>query len=244
MYRLGWGLTIRGCAVRKKNFLPLTVLSIVLCSILILSLPGCYQPGGPVPEGKTAPAPRAWTPAQVDAMVRMDDQAIYSPAPRDNGTPPPECDYIHFLRFRLKGSSGNPADADAVLLLMPGLLSGANAFEYLGRQMVYMAKTQRNLNLEVWATERRGNLLEDVTGLNAAEAAHDVQVAIDYYYHGAEVNGRKFAGFLTNSNVPFLSEFGLKLEMEDVYKIITTMMPDPAMRRQKLFVGGHSLGGP
>ncbi len=228
----------------KKRVLPVALLCGALCLFLVLSISGCYEPGGPVPEGKSAPAPRAWTTEQVDAMVRMDNQAIYSPAPRDNGTPPAECDNINFLRFRLKESSGNPADADAVLVLMPGLLSGANAFEYLGRQMVYMAKTQRNVNLEVWATERRGNLLEDVTGLNAAEAAGNTQAAIDYYYNGAEVNGRKFTGFLGNNDVPYLSEFGLKLEMEDVYKIITTMLPDPEMRRRKLFVGGHSLGGP
>ncbi len=226
-----------------KRLLPVSLLSVAVCLLLVLSISGCYQPGGPVPENPGSPAPRAWTPAQVNALVRMDEQTIYSPAPRNNGVPPRDCDYIHFLRFRLRSTS-NPAKADMVLVLMPGLLSGNDAFWYLGQQMVYMAKTQKHMNLEIWAPERRANQVEDLTGLDAAEKAHNVQVAINYYYHGATINGRKFAGFQTDKDVPYLSEFGLKMEMEDTYKLITTMMPDPVMRRKKLFVGGHSLGGP
>jgi hypothetical protein len=227
----------------RKPSLCFFLLSAALVTLLVLSLSGCYQPGGPVPENPGPSAPRSWTPAQVNSLVRMDEQTIYSPAPRDNGVPPRDCDYIHFLRFRLR-TRNNPAKADAVLVLMPGLLSGNNAFWYLGRQIVYMAKTQKHMNLEIWAPERRANQLEDLTGLDAAEKARNTQVAIDYYYHGATINGRKFAGFLTERDVPYLSEFGLKLEIEDTYKLITTMMPDAAMRRKKLFVGGHSLGGP
>jgi hypothetical protein len=107
-----------------------------------------------------------------------------------------------------------------------------------------MALTQRGANIEVWVLDRRTNNIEDLTGLNAAEEAHDTNVAIDYYYKGAEINGRKFQGFLTDADVPYLSEFGLELAMKDVYTVITTNVPDPAVRRQKVFVGGHSLGGP
>lgn len=209
----------------------------------MLVVSGCYVPGGPVPEGVKPPAPRAWTPEQVEEAVLCTQEAIYSPAPRDNGTPPPECDYVRFLRFRPAGSTGNPADADAVLLLTPGFLCGANSFDYLGRQLVYMAGSQYGLNLEVWAAERRSNTVEDLTGVEAAEQQGDTQVAIDYYYHGAQVDGRTFAGFPTDEQLPYLSEFGLKLFMEDINTVITTMLPDPEARRQKLFLGGHSMGG-
>jgi pimeloyl-ACP methyl ester carboxylesterase len=221
-----------------------TTAIVIIASTLVIAAAGCYTPGGPVPEEKQAPAARAWTMQDVEAAVSMQMESIYSPVPRDNGVPPEECDYIHFLRFRPKGASGNAADADAILVLMPGFMGGANSLEYVGRQLVYLALTQDSKYMEVWVMDRRPNNLEDLAGLNAAEGAKDTQVAIDYYYNGAEIDGHTFAGFLGDEDMPFLSEFGLELAMEDVYKVITTMVPDPAMRRSKVFVGGHSLGGP
>ncbi len=226
--------------MRKSTPLYLFILGFAC----ILLAAGCYMPGGPVPEDKHTPAGRDWTTQDVDALVSMEMESIYSPAPREGGTPPEECDYINFLRFRPKGSSGNPADADAILVLMPGFMGGANSLEYTGRNLVYMALTQDSKYMEVWVMDRRPNNLEDLTGANAAEEAGDTRVALDYYYNGAEIDGRTFQGFLGDEDMPFLSEFGLKLAMEDVYKVITTMVPDPAMRRSKVFVGGHSLGGP
>ena len=223
---------MRRTAINAIAFLSLT-------TMILLS--GCYLPGGPVPEEMHPPSDRAWTPQEVDALVRVEEEAIYSPVPRDNGEPPPECDYLHFLRFRLAGSSGDPADA--VLVLMPGILAGSNSFAYLGRQLLYVAKTQHDVDLELWAVERRTNRLEDLAGCNAAEASGSIQPYIDYYYHGAEIGGRAFAGFLEDADVPYLSEFGLALAMQDVYEVITTMVPDAETRRSKVFVGGHSLGG-
>jgi pimeloyl-ACP methyl ester carboxylesterase len=202
------------------------------------------MPGGPVPEGKHPPAARAWTMEDVDAAVITTLERIYSPAPTANGVPPEECNYIHYLRFRLREGSADPTSADAVIVLIPGFLGGANSLEGISRQLVYMAWKQRHQRIEVWAIDRRANNIEDLTGLNAAEEARDINPAIDYYYHGAEIDGHTFQGFLTSDDVPYLSEFGLELGMRDIYTVITTNIPDPAMRRRKVFVGGHSLGGP
>lgn len=220
----------------------LTFLSVSLLVLLILAA-GCYEPGGLVPEEPYPPVDREWTPQEVEAAVIMEEVSIHSLAPRDNGIPPEECDYIRFLRFRPRNGSGDIADADAVLVLTPGFYCGANAFEYMGRQLVYMALMQE-AQVEVWAMERRPNRMEDHTGLNAAEAVADTGPAVDYYYNGAELSGRTYEGSLKDEDVPYLSEFGLKLAIEDVYTVITTMVPDPETRRQKVFVGGHSLGGP
>jgi pimeloyl-ACP methyl ester carboxylesterase len=222
----------------------LTAIIILSASILILLLAGCYEPGGPVPEGKHSPAARDWTTQEVDAAVTMTMESIYSPAPTGNGTPPEECNYIQYLRFRPKEGSGDLEEADAIIVLIPGLLGGANSLECISRQMVYMALKQRGINIEVLALDRRPNNIEDLTGMEAAEEAQDIQVAIDYYYHGAEIDGHKFAGFLTDADVPYLSEFGLELTMRDIYTVITTNVPDPEVRRRKVFVGGHSMGGP
>jgi pimeloyl-ACP methyl ester carboxylesterase len=206
-----------------------------------------YDPTGPIPEATQAPAPRAWTNQRVDDLVVMEQQSIYSPAPRDNGVAPAECDYIKFLRFRLRDSDASTDDKDAMLLMVPGFVEGANGFEYIGRQLVYIARVEYGLNLEVWGMDRRNNALEDQTGFQAAKAAANVNDAIqimkEYYYGGAAVNGRTFKGFLTSKDTPYLSEFGLKMDTEDMFAIIRTMVPDPAVRKKKVFVGGHSMGG-
>ena len=66
---------------------------------------------------------------------------------------------------------------------------------------------------------------------------------MDYYYHGATEGGHTFQGFLGEEDVPFLSEFGLKLLMDDVWTIITTKIPNGDDRKATVYVGGHSAGG-
>jgi len=236
-----------------------TVIGVLSLALLIL-LAGCYQPGGLVPEGAHAPVPRDYTQEQVDAMVVMEERVISAPLPDEWGAPD-VCDEIHFLRFRLADGSTldtsdargvNPENTGAMLVMLPGVLEGANGFEYIGRQLVYTAKTQDDLNLEVWAVERRNNRLEDLSAANYIEseltAGHmDVleaaRQAIDYYYLGKELDGHTFAGWYKDKDLPFLSEFGLKLDTEDVFTVIQTMVPDVTVRKQKVFVGGHSMGG-
>jgi pimeloyl-ACP methyl ester carboxylesterase len=220
--------------MRRSRLLPL-----VICLVTALLVAGCYQPGGPVPEDPHPAAPRAWTTQDVEAAVQMTQESIYAPLPRTNGTPPAECDNLRYLRFKLR-SGGEP---DAVLVITPGFMCGANVFNYLGREMVYMAQREGRGNLEVWALEWRSNRAEDLTGLDAAEAAHDTDIALDYYYNGATLNGRTFDGFVRSDQVPWLSEIGLEQAMRDIYTVITTNVPDPVSRRSKVFVGGHSLGG-
>jgi len=220
----------------------LNLVSFLVIATLVL-LAGCYVPGGPVPEEPYPNFERAWSQEEVDTAVVVDEVSLYSPAPIGNGVPPEVADYVTFLRFRSRSAGGDPAGADAILVVMPGFYCGSNSFWYLGRQMVYMASLQ-GADIEVWAVERRPNRLEDLTGLNAAEAAGDAAVAIDYYSNNVPVDGDAFGGFLTDATAPYLAEFGMELVMEDVYKVITTMVPDPEVRRSKVFVGGHSLGGP
>lgn len=201
----------------------------------------------PIPESKHPAVPRAWTPEQVDALVKMEQVSIFSPAPRENGTPPEACDDIRFLRFKLRSMPEDASRADAALIMIPGVVEGANGFEHIARQMIYIAKTQYDKSFEVWAFDRRNNCLEDTTGIDAAEQAASIDAAekvfIDYYYNGKAIDGKVFQGFLKSRDMPYVSEFGLKMDTEDIYKIITTMIPDPEIRRKKVFVGGHSLGG-
>ncbi len=215
---------------------------VLIAAMLLFSMAGCYEQGGPVPEEKTASAPLAWTMADVDAAVGMTMEKIASPAPTENGIPPDDANYVTYLRFKPKEDTGPISDADAVIVLIPGGQAGASYMKIVCEQAVYMALKQRNKHIEMLVMDRRPNNVEDLTGMNAAMAAHDTQVAIDYYWNGAEIDGHAFAGF--DADKPYLSEFGLELVMKDVYKLITTVVPDPEMRRKKLFLGGHSMGGP
>jgi pimeloyl-ACP methyl ester carboxylesterase len=233
----------------------------VTCLVFLVLLAGCYQPGGPIPEGSSnPPIARDYTQADVDKVVVMEEQAIPAPLPAEWGAPA-ECDEIRFLRFRLIDGSTlgltnkaqiNEDKTDAVLLMLPGVLEGANGFEYIGRQLVYEAKVKDGKNFEVWAVERRNNRLADLNGLNYLEdqlsnGNMDITEAVNafkgYYDEGQAINGKIFQGFLANQDLPFLANFGLKLDTEDVFKVIQTLVPDQAVRKKKVFVGGHSMGG-
>lgn len=235
---------------------------VVGCIVITAFLGGCKF----VPEEPTAGVPRDWQPEAVDSLVVMEEIVIPSPAPVNpmkDASVPEACNTIRFLRYRLRDTAhgdpaaGNPpgrvvtagaspvdmAATDAVLLLMPGVLEGNTCFRILGRQLVYIAKTERGANIELWAFDRRPNCAEDLSGLNAAEQARDTRLAIDYYWNGKSLDGHAFAGYLKDKDLPFLSEFGLKLICEDLYAILTTMAPDRSVRQRKVFMGGHSLAG-
>ena len=219
----------------------------VFLAVVLCALTGCYDPEGPIPEAKKPSTAPLWTDAEVDALVVSTYEsapAIYQVSHPDL---PPQCHDVKYLRFKTRSSSDDSAEADAALLLMPGVLEGANGFEYIGRQLVYMAKTQRNKNIEVWSMDRRSNCLEDLTGFEAAEQAHTVTEAEDlllgYYYFGEEIEGKKFAGFLKGKGTEPLKDFGMEQSTLDMYAILQHRIPDPEVSRKKVFVGGHSLGG-
>lgn len=244
-------------------------LVMALGCFLIILFTGCDTKTQPTPEPLKNRTALDFTQADVDALVLMTQESIYSPAPRDNGEPPEACDYVKFLRFKLRSSTYDPKnaatheDTDAFFLMMPGVIEGANGFEYLGRNMVYLAKTHHNMNIEVWAVDRRANCLEDTSPepymdqiyyeghlngntYNTLTEKHDacVDLLIGYYYEEAALpNGKTFHGWVTNKEMPYLSDFGLKMNTEDLFKIIQEMVPDIKERETKLFVGGHSLGG-
>ena len=97
--------------------------------VFLFGTPGCsYDPTGPIPKATLTPAPLAWTNQQVDDLVVVEQPSIYSPAPHNDTVAPAECDYIKFLRFRLKDSSTGTDDKDAMLLMMPGFVEGAAGF--------------------------------------------------------------------------------------------------------------------
>jgi hypothetical protein len=232
-----------------RKFSLVVLLIGVLVAVSAASATAAYDPSGPVPEQPGVPAGETYSEADVDAVVSSAPISIYKKAPRLLGiiAPPPQCDYIKFIRHKVATASNDASQADAALLMVPGILESAGGFDYIARHLIYQAKTQRNKNIEVWAMDRRNNCLEDLHGAQLSENEPDIDTAIqntvDYYYNGETLGGKKFNGFLTSNQVPYLAEFGLKMDTEDMYTIMKTLVPSRATRKSKVYVGGHSLGG-
>lgn len=220
-----------------------------LCAVVAASATAAYDPTGPLPEQPGVPAGESYSEAAVDAVVSSAPVSIYKKAPRLYGViaPPPQCDYIKFIRHKVASASNDASQADASLLMVPGILESAGGFDYIARHLIYQAKVNQNKNIEVWAMDRRNNCIEDLHGAQLAENEPDIDTAIqntvDYYYGGEELGGKTFDGFLTSNQVPYLAEFGLKMDTEDMFTIMETMVPSRSTRKQKVYVGGHSLGG-
>jgi hypothetical protein len=119
-----------------------------------------------------------------------------------------------------------------ILVLVPGLFGSATDFDLLARQLV--AATP---GLEVWATERRSNLLEDRSAMTASLERHDPMLAYDYYVK----NYGKPGGFqpLSPDEVRFEAYWGLKVALEDVHRVVL----EAHAHAPQVILGGHSLGG-
>jgi hypothetical protein len=198
-----------------------------------------------LPPGLTESS-RIWSGHGVDVLIEQ--KYLYAKPKLDVAVSYPEAlDYIPYLRYSVNGKT--PASANAVVVALSGLHAGNNGFDYYAKQLVSLAKADKGMNVEVWAVDRRVNNLEDTTGLNEAERLgregklqEAAKIIGDYYYRGATVNGRKFAGFITDSQARYLSEFGLRVAMEDVYTLITTVFPDQSVRKKRVYIAGDSLG--
>jgi pimeloyl-ACP methyl ester carboxylesterase len=212
-------------------------IALLACAALLL---GCGDDGEPS-------GPRDWTSMEVpDSTVPVDGvrrdvirvPGFVPPANPDTGDATP-ADYnaTQLLRYRVDVEP--PAEADAILVAYPGFLGGGASWEILARHLVREAG-DRGLTVEVWAIDRRSNLLEDLRGLDTAEAAGNPEIAYGYHFGVDTIDGERFPGFLTHADVPYMSEWGLETHVEDLRRVIE-MVPE-ADRKQRVFLMGHSLG--
>jgi pimeloyl-ACP methyl ester carboxylesterase len=119
----------------------------------------------------------------------------------------------------------------AVLVLMPGFLGGAQNFDRLARTIV-----SSDPSLEVWAVDRRSNLLEDHSRLLEAYQKRDPMIAWQYMIRDAG----KAGGFQarTARETAFMGYWGLKVHLEDLRAVVLKARE----AAPKVFLGGHSLG--
>lgn len=160
------------------------------------------------------------------------------PLPESAGPRPAACDWLSYLRYRSADGPAASAGADRILIAQPGILEGAGAFDSVARNTVTRAAEQ-GAHIEFWALDRRSNCLEDRTGI----ASGDQHSAVDYYYRGKQVDGRRFDGYAGNAELGWMAKLGIEQTVRDQYGLLTAELPDQAQRKRKVLCGGHSLGG-
>ena len=225
-----------------------------LTLLLLAALAACGDDDGAAPAPDAGPSDggvhdasvRDWPAMEVPDSTAADGvrrdvflvPGVTPPAsPVTGEATPADLDATQVLRYRTDADP--PAPARAIVIAMPGFLGGGGSFDGLARALVARSAGAGD-PIEVWAIDRRSNLLEDLRGMNAAEAASNDEVAQGYYFRRETVGGEAFAGFVDQSEVSFMSEWGLETHVEDLRRVIA-LVPEP-LRRDHVFLMGHSLG--
>src|SRR5918997_2481407 len=129
-----------------------------------------------------------------------------------------------------------PREAPNILILNPGTSASAAYFAPLAKTIVRKAD-----GWQVWAVERRENLLEDHSVLNRVKRGRASGQELFDYYLGflADSSISPHFELIPDTEVGFAREWGMRVEVEDLRRVVRR-----AVRRGgRVVVGGHSLGG-
>jgi hypothetical protein len=131
----------------------------------------------------------------------------------------------------LRFFSGETATPRAIVVLMPGIFGGATNFDRMARTIISQDKT-----LEVWAIDRRSNLLEDHSKLLESWNANDPLIA----WRSMVRDAGKPGGFKArNANeLGFMGYWGLETHLNDLRAVVL----EARASAPKVLLGGHSLG--
>jgi pimeloyl-ACP methyl ester carboxylesterase len=129
-----------------------------------------------------------------------------------------------------------PAKAKNVLVLNPGTSASASYFAPLGKTIV-----ERAPGWQVWAVERRENLLEDHSVLDQAKNGQVTGQQLFDYYLGFLTNPAITTHFqlVADADVAFARDWGMRVEIEDLDRVVK----EAKRHGRHVVVGGHSLGG-
>jgi pimeloyl-ACP methyl ester carboxylesterase len=129
-----------------------------------------------------------------------------------------------------------PSDAKNILVLVPGTSASAAYFEPLAKDIVRKSK-----GWQVWAIERRENLLEDHSVLNQAKKGKATPKQIFDYYLGfvTDPTITKHFQFIPDADVAYAREWGMRTQVEDMRRVVKSAKG----KGGKVVLGGHSLGG-
>lgn len=186
-----------------------------LAVLLIAVLASCAPSASPP---HIAPNPALLETVRVEKRVIAGFNEPHTPA---------EFNKAIYLRF----FSAEPSQPRAIVVLMPGIFGGATNFDRMARTIISQDKT-----LEVWAIDRRSNLLEDHDKLLESWNAKDPLIAWRSFSRDAGKPG----GFTARpaSELGFMGYWGLETHLGDLHNVLLQARE----RAPKVFLGGHSLG--
>ena len=129
-----------------------------------------------------------------------------------------------------------PKNARNVLILNPGTSASAAYFVPLAKDVVTRAK-----GWQVWAIERRENLLEDHSMFNRAKAGTATPQQVFDYYLGHLTDPSISPAFqsIPTEDVEFARDWGMRVEVEDIRRVVK----EAKQLGGRVAMGGHSLGG-
>ena len=128
-----------------------------------------------------------------------------------------------------------PKSAEHVLVLIPGTDGGAGNFTLNGQ---WLAKNVPDL--QVWAVDRRENVLEDTSMFAEGFAqTKSLQEVFDYYL--GWITGATpptHYEFLDSSQYAFAKEWGMEVALNDVRAVVQKARK----KNKEVILGGHSVG--
>jgi pimeloyl-ACP methyl ester carboxylesterase len=129
-----------------------------------------------------------------------------------------------------------PAGAKNVLVLEPGTSAAASYFVPLAKWIVSTRK-----GWQVWAVQRRENLLDDESLLNQAKEGKASTEKVFNYYLGYLDNKsvKHHFQFIPDSTVEYAKRWGMSVAVHDLHTVIQAAHKLGG----KVVLGGHSLGG-
>jgi pimeloyl-ACP methyl ester carboxylesterase len=129
-----------------------------------------------------------------------------------------------------------PRRARNILILNPGTSASASYFAPLAKDVAREAK-----GWQVWAVERRENLLEDHSVLDRAKSGEATPKELFDYYLGwlTDSSVTNHFRFIPDPEVAFARQWGMRVEIEDLRRVVKAAKKDG----RRVVVGGHSLGG-
>ena len=128
-----------------------------------------------------------------------------------------------------------PARGRKILILMPGTIAGAGQFTLTARHLVKQIK-----GLQVWAIDRRSQVLEDTEMFERALAGTvSLQEMFDYYLGWVDgATPPTHFNFKDPNAFGFARQWGMKVALNDARAVVKL-----ANRRgRQVVLGGHSLG--
>jgi hypothetical protein len=166
----------------------------------------------------------ALIPASAGASVRFERIAGFH-AP---GTPA-KYDRVGILKV-------GPKRARNILVLNPGTSASAAYFVPLAKTVASRAR-----GWQVWAVERRENLLEDHSMLDRAKRGAATSREVFDYYLGwiTDPSIKSHFNLIPDASVGFAKKWGMRVEILDLRRVVKRA--EHAGRH--VVLGGHSLGG-